>query len=92
MADERADALFEKLRPMIWSPNQMESARGIIRADVAALEQQVAELRADAERYRWLRNWIPASTVQHFSKIKGHAPEESESQKVDVAIDAARSR
>lgn len=60
---------------------------------IAELERQVAELRADAERYRWLRDG-ELSAEYPYPVMRTGAPGDGYSiwaEDLDAAIDAARS-
>lgn len=50
----------------------------------------IAAMRADAERYRWVRDWFAVEDVERLEEIRGHVPHESESLRFDAAVDAAR--
>jgi len=62
--------------------------------ELAAAKAEVERLRADAERYQWLRECARA-TSEHWGGrwslvTEGPAPENATSAGIDAAIDAAR--
>jgi hypothetical protein len=68
------------------------AAVGALLFQIASLQAQVEALRADAERYRWLRAEDPAAhqfllVLVHDKRIV----EETFDKEIDAAIDASRS-
>ncbi len=81
MTDDDIRALVERLRPFSFAAHQQV-------AD--AIESLLAErdaLRADAERYRWLRDgdWDAESHPDVYSSVR-----DARTDQLDAAIDAAR--
>lgn len=56
-------------------------------APLAAKDAEIAALRADAERYRWLRGRVPGGTYRIMGVIYSEG-----GSGVDAAIDAARAK
>lgn len=57
---------------------------------IAALEAEVAELRKDADRYKWLRK-MSLGNFDDFMEAMPPAAEEPETaEEFDAAVDAAR--
>lgn len=84
-----------KLRDALNDAAEWKAQHENLLAMYAASQSQVAELKRDAERYRWLRD-LPWGITQH----DGHNGEEmwavgvwcEPSETVDAAIDAARAK
>jgi TolA-binding protein len=87
----RLHAEIDRLRDglLAW-----QTAAVDIRQQLKKAEAEVERLRADAERYRWLRKCARA-TSEHWGGrwslvTEGPAPENATSAGIDAAIDAAR--
>ena len=93
IANAIADGNYSELTMRIPAEPDRDADIVVMRSALAleALEQQVAALRVDAERYRWLRerHWVEGETRFRLNLMQATSDHEADMLELDSSIDAA---